>query len=233
MMMNKKILGSFFFATVFFHGLESSFAFQIFRQARKPSKMFAVEDSFGEFDLDLVEDLANNFGKYSVDEIELCLDGTKKKNLIYNVTLQWMTFSHFFLANRCSVELIELHARRVQHVAFQDDVNSPDVIKERFLETELIMQLEALKQEMPESYLFPDEDLFDSGIDTTSMSIDGLLEDSEVQAAVDLQSPQETELSTGTGTKTSLFKGLANEGVLETIAMCLFIGFVLLAPDSI
>lgn len=77
--MNKKIFGSFFFAMVSFHGLESSFAFQMARPVVKPSKLFAAEDSFGEFDLDLVEDLANNFGKYSVDEIELCLDGKKKK----------------------------------------------------------------------------------------------------------------------------------------------------------
>ena len=79
-MINQKISGSFVFAMVFFHGLESSYAFQISRQAMKPSKLFAGEDSFGGFDLDLAEDLANNFGKYSADEIETCLDGTKHEN---------------------------------------------------------------------------------------------------------------------------------------------------------
>ena len=123
-----------------------------------------------------------------------------------------------------ALNFIELHARRVQHVAFQDDVNSPDIIKERFLETELIMQLEALKQEMPESYLFPDDkDPFDADIDT-NMSID-------VDApVVDLKPVQETK--DVKKKKTSLLEELANEGVLESIAICAFIGYIMFAPNS-
>ncbi len=228
MMINQKISGSFVFAMVFFHGLESSYAFQISRQAIVPTKLFA-EDPFGGFDLDLAEDLANNFGKYSVDEIETCLDGTKNRELFLMHGMELpeclISFSLLF-CNLPFCFFVELHARRVQHVAFQDDVNSPDIIKERFLETELIMQLEALKQEMPESYLFPDEDPFDADIDT-SMNIDGLLEDN---TSVDVKPIKETK--DVKKPKGSLLGELANEGVLESIAICAFIGYIMFAPDS-
>ena len=141
-----------------------------------------------------------------------------------------MTCSHFCFVTCLSV-VLELHARRVQHVAFQDDVNSPDIIKERFLETELIMQLEALKQEMPESYLFPEEDPFDSDIDTIE-SIDSFLPEYS-QEEVDIRAATTTSGTVVEKKKPSLLKGLANEGVLETIAMCIFIAFVILSPDSI
>lgn len=227
MMINQKISGSFVFAMVFFHGLESSYAFQISRQAMKPSKLFA-EDSFGGFDLDLAEDLASNFGKYSVDEIETCLDGKQCSELFMK---HGVGPPEYIIA--CSLLqtillfVLELHSRRVQHVAFQDDVNSPDIIKERFLETELIMQLEALKQDMPDSYLFPDEDDFDADIDT-SMSIDGLLEDNV--AAVDVKPVKKTK--DVKKKNVSLLGELANEGVLESIAICAFIGYIMFAPDS-
>lgn len=196
-----KIMGSLFFATAFFHGLESSYAFQIHRQVATPTRMFADTDSFLEFDLDLAEDLANNFGIYSVEEIEACIDG--------------------------------LHARRVQHLAFAEDVNSPDIIKERFLEVELNMQLDALKSEMPDSYLFPDDNPFDEDIDT-DMSIDGLLMDNGL-IAVDLPSLKDTETSTENVIKNKevlLWEELASEGVLESLAICAFIGFIMLSPES-
>lgn len=58
-----------------FHGLESSYAFQIHRQTTTSSKIFTESNSFRDFDLDLAEDFAYNFGKYSVDEIEHFIDG--------------------------------------------------------------------------------------------------------------------------------------------------------------
>ena len=64
----------------------------------------------------------------------------------------------------------------MRNLAFAEDVNSPDIIKERFLEVELNMQVDALKSEMPDSYLFPDEDSFGSNIEI-DMSFDGFLMD--------------------------------------------------------
>lgn len=72
--MTNKITASLLFATAFC-GLESSYAFQIHQQVARPTKLFVETDSFQDFDLMLAEDLANNFGKYTVDEIEQIRDG--------------------------------------------------------------------------------------------------------------------------------------------------------------
>lgn len=199
--MTNKITTSLFLAMVSFHGLESSYAFQIHQQVTSPSKLFVETDSFRDFDVDLAEDCANNPGKYSIDEIELCRD--------------------------------ELHARRVQHLALDEDVSSPDIVKERFLETELTMQLDWLKHEMPESYLFPEEEDFDSGIDT-DMSIDGLLMDNGL-IAVDLPPLKNIETSSERivdKKKSDSWELLGSEGVLESIAICAFVCFLMLSPES-
>mmetsp|Transcript_13573 Transcript_13573/g.34136 ORF Transcript_13573/g.34136 Transcript_13573/m.34136 type:complete len:199 (-) Transcript_13573:601-1197(-) len=183
------------------YGLESSYAFQIHQQVTRPTKLFVETDSFQDIDLDLAEDLANNFGKYTIDEIEQIRD--------------------------------ELHARRVQHVALDDDVTSPDIVKERFLETELTMQLDWLNHEMPESYLFSEDGDFDSDIDTP-IGIDGLLMDNGL-VAVDLPPLPVTETFTEKvvdNKKSDTFDLLAGEGVLESIAICAFIGFLMMSPES-
>lgn len=185
-----------------FHGLEGSYAFQIHRQTTTSSKIFTESNSLRDFDLDLAEDFAYNFGKYSVDEIEHFID--------------------------------ELHNRRVRNLAFAEDVNSPDIIKERFLEVELNMQVDALKSEMTDSYLFPDEDSFGSNIEI-DMSIDGFLMDNGL-IAMDLPPFQDTWTSNEKVVeqkKTALWEELANEGILESVAICIFIGFVMFAPGSL
>jgi len=188
-MMNKNT-GSFFLALVSIHGLESSYAFQIHRRSATPSKMFAEIELFHEIDidLDLAEDCATHFGKYSVEEIEHCRD--------------------------------ELHARRVQNVAFGEEM-SPDIIKERFLEDELILQLNQLEKEMPESYMFPHEETFDSDID-----IDGLLMNNGLKA-IDLPPHQDAKPSSNNFV---LWKELVGEGALESLVICAFLGLVMVAP---
>lgn len=121
----------------------------------------------------------------------------------------------------------------MQHLAFDEDVSSPDIVKERFLETELTMQLDWLRHEMPESYLFPEDEDFDSDIDT-DMSIDGLLLDNGL-IAVDLPALANAKTSSEriVNTKKSDFwELLASEGVLESIAICAFVGFLMLSPES-
>lgn len=122
----------------------------------------------------------------------------------------------------------------MRNLAFAEDVNSPDIIKERFLEVELNMQVDALKSEMPDSYLFPDEDSFGSNIEI-DMSIDGFLMDNGL-IAVDLPPFQDTWTSNEKVVeqkKTALWEELANEGILESVAICIFIGFVMFAPGSL
>ena len=82
-MTNQKLTaGSLVLAMVSFHGLESSYAFQVPRKSSgTPSKIFVETDPLGIFDdisnidIDVAEDCANNFGKYSFEEIEHCRDG--------------------------------------------------------------------------------------------------------------------------------------------------------------
>lgn len=94
--MTNKIATSLFLALVSFHGLESSYAFQIHRQVTSPSKLFVETDSFRDFDIDLAEDCANNPGKYSIDEIELCRDGKlawQQAWICYSYHLSSMSYS--------------------------------------------------------------------------------------------------------------------------------------------
>ena len=69
-----KITASLLFGMALY-GLESSYAFQIHQQVTRPTKLFVETDSFQDIDLDLAENLANNFGKYTIDEIEQIRDG--------------------------------------------------------------------------------------------------------------------------------------------------------------
>ena len=127
--------------------------------------------------------------------------------------------------------LEEIHAHRVQNVALGDST-TPDLIKERFLETELTMQLERLQNDMPESYLFPDEGSFDEGIDT-DVGLDGILLDNGL-IAMDLPTPRDAASSENrAGTKqVNVWKDLvAAEGVLESIAICGMLGFMMMAPN--
>lgn len=185
--------------------LERSSAFQMHQRSAVASKIFAESDPFRELgvdiDLDVAEECANNFGKYTVEEIEQCRD--------------------------------ELHARRVQNVVLGDET-TPDIMKERFLEEELNLQLNWLKKEMPESYLFSDDETLD--LDTTDTTdkneVDGVRMDNGL-IAVDLpprQADSSTEAVLETN-KNTLLDELAKQGVLESVAICAFLAAVMMSPD--
>ena len=76
---------------------------------------------------------------------------------------------------------------------------------------------------MPESYLFPDEESFDSDINT-DIDIGDLLMDNGVMA-MDLPTRQDTEPS-----GVAMLEELAKEGVLESVVICAFLGVVMVAP---
>lgn len=114
----------------------------------------------------------------------------------------------------------------MQHVAFGEDVSSPDVMKERFLEDELTVQMNKLRNEMPDSYLFPDEERFDSDIDT-DMGIDSLL---MANGLVDAKPSSENVLANN---QNVVWEELIKEGALESVAICVFLGLVMVAPNFI
>jgi len=128
----------------------------------------------------------------------------------------------------------ELHAHRVQSVAL-GDATSPDIIKERFLETELTMQLDRFKEEMPESYLFPEEDAFDFDVDT-DVDFDGILMDNGL-VAMGLPTRSTLQDPTTSKEKTQQMKmwkeTIAAEGVLESIAICAMLGLLMMAPNLV
>ena len=75
-MMNKNA-GALLLALAAINGLESSYAFQVYRRSATPSNFFGQTDPFREIDIDLdiAKDCATNFGKYSFEEIEQCREG--------------------------------------------------------------------------------------------------------------------------------------------------------------
>lgn len=207
---NRRLL---FIASVSIYGLDSSHAFQTHRRASIPSKIFVDTDPQREMDFDidlqLAEDCANNFGKYSVEEVEQCRD--------------------------------ELHTRRIQNVALGEE-KTPDFMKELFLEEELNLQVKWLKNEMPESYLFPEDET--SNLDDTIKEIDGVMMDNGL-IAVDLPLRHDAEptgdvvvpknnnnmLLDELAKDGAVLDELAKEGALESLAICAFLGVIMLAPN--
>jgi len=196
-----------FFISMALCGFESSSAFQMHRRTATSTKIFAENDPFPEIDIDLgiAEDYANNFGKYSAEEIEQCLD--------------------------------ELHARRVQNVVLGEEM-TPDIMKEIFIEEELNLQLDRLKKEMPESYLFPDYETLDPDTtDATDKEIDGVRMDNGL-IAVDLPSRLHAESTAEAVVETKknsnvVLDELAKEGVLESLAICGFLGLLMMSPNIV
>lgn len=206
-MMNQYYTRLFLFASIALYGFGSSSAFQMHQRMTASTKIFAENDHSREIDIDIdigiAEDCVNNFGKYSVEEIEQCRD--------------------------------ELHARRVQTVVIGEGM-TPDIMKEFFLEEELNLQLNWLKKEMPESYLFRDDETFDlDNTDATNKEIDGVRMDNGL-IAVDLPHRQDAE-STGevvveTKKKNNMvLDELGKEGVLESVVICAFLGLVMMSPN--
>mmetsp|Transcript_19842 Transcript_19842/g.55317 ORF Transcript_19842/g.55317 Transcript_19842/m.55317 type:complete len:242 (+) Transcript_19842:108-833(+) len=129
----------------------------------------------------------------------------------------------------------ELHAHRVQSVALGEGTN-PDIIKERFLETELTMQLDRLKDEFPESYLFPEDEEFDFDIAIDDVGFDFVMMDNGLKAMdlPDLNKENASSVQTTRETKASVkaWKDIiASEGVLESIAICGMLGLMMMAPS--
>lgn len=105
---------------------------------------------------------------------------------------------------------------------------TPDIIKERFLETELTMQLDELQSGMPEKYLFAENESFDSVVDT-DMNFDGVVMDNGL-VAMDLPDLRSSKKKISESSKIIMVEELAEEGVLESVAICAFLGLMMMAP---
>jgi hypothetical protein len=124
-------------------------------------------------------------------------------------------FLHLFLASCLTVPSIVLstglHQKRIKSLVFGDTASTQeDISKEHFLEDELTLQLNLLQKEMPPAYLFPEVE--DPMVELPH------LKDGSVAARL-----KEDETA-------HVFEELAEEGVLESLAICGLIGMLMLAP---
>jgi hypothetical protein len=89
-----------------------------------------------------------------------------------------------------------------------------EVFEEKALEDELSLQLNLLKEEYPDPYLFPQTLKTDEMAELPHMV--------DVTPAEKLREEKE---------EIALFEELAEEGVLESLAMCGIIGLLMMAPQ--
>eukprot|EP00980_Cylindrotheca_fusiformis_P010033 scaffold2214_cov139-Cylindrotheca_fusiformis.AAC.30 len=119
----------------------------------------------------------------------------------------------------CSVKELkqlkkDLHDKRIQSLAFSNSEAPEGIFEEKVFEEEISLQLNLLQDEAPPNYLFPEvED-----------EMDALphLKDGTISAKAKKEIEKERNLM--------VMEELAEEGVLESIAICGLLGMMMLAP---
>ena len=116
----------------------------------------------------------------------------------------------------------DLHAHRVQGMVFgADETTAPEAMfEERVLEDELNLQLHLLQSQEPESYLFPEDNVKMDVVEKTDEPIQKLhsMEVAEHRQELDIEK------------EVFLLEELAEEGVLESLAICGLIAMLMVAP---
>jgi len=181
-------------------------------------------------DLDKARDFARHYGKYTYEEVEhmrngeskrsfatagACLEPLRVSSSVFR--LPFRSLARFFFRlfprrRRCFAK--DLHADRVKN-------DSPDdvLFLERYLEDELTSQLQSLKDDMPNPYLFrySDEDV-PKGL---FVSEEGSSESTGTASTTDTQNIVALEFPVL----------LLEEGVLETLAIFMVAGIVMMLPQ--
>ena len=119
----------------------------------------------------------------------------------------------------------DLHRERIHHSLFGDMgiVAAPEeTFEHHMVEEELNLQLNLLSQEMPEPYLFPEEDVpelphLKDGRPTAAESV------KHVHNGYDEIAKHEKEVH--------MVEELAEEGVLESLAFCGILALAIMAPQ--
>lgn len=106
---------------------------------------------------------------------------------------------------------------------FKNDAPSDILFLERFLEDELTSQLLALKADMPDPYLFrKDTDIPSAGL----FGSENETETTPTPTTVASESKTETE--TETKVSFAAFKNLLEEGVVESLLICVVLGAIMM-----
>lgn len=114
-----------------------------------------------------------------------------------------------------AITLQDLHAHRIQSMVFGDPFPIPaeEIIEEKVLEDELSLQLSLLQDELPDPYLFPH-----------ALEIDDMAElPHRNDVAPDTKLEDEKQMA--------LWEEMAEEGVLESLAICTIIGLLMMSPQ--
>jgi len=128
--------------------------------------------------------------------------------------------SHF---GKYSYKEVE-HMRDDLHIhRFKNDAPSDILFLERFLEDELTSQLLALKADMPDPYLFRKD------TDIPSASLFGSENETETTPTpTTVASESKTETETETKVSFAAFKNLLEEGVVESLLICVVLGAIMM-----
>lgn len=115
----------------------------------------------------------------------------------------------------CSTAHADIHAHRVQTMVFGDSAAPEDIVQERFLEDELTLQSHLLKSETPDPYLFPE-----------------VVSDSKPELKEKLPHLQDGTAAAKLEEEKEIFfwEEMMEEGVLESLAICGMIGFLMMVP---
>ncbi|VEU35519.1 unnamed protein product [Pseudo-nitzschia multistriata] len=133
--------------------------------------------------------------------------------------------SHFGKYSYGEVENMRdnLHKHRVQNMAIGNDEYSSDMLfLERVLEDDLNFQLAALEADMPEPYLFryPDKD------PVATASVEAVADPIIFHESLEEDKVANYE-------KSNLYGELVQEGVIESIAICAILGFLMVTPAHV
>jgi len=133
----------------------------------------------------------------------------------------------------------DLHTHRLQNMALGNDEYSNDLLfLERVLEDDLTTQLNELRNEMPDPYLFryPDKEPESSVATRAPIDNDGLpgpdvfrVESSETASHNDNDNKKHAKNNL-VDKKMDFYEELVEEGVLESLAICAILGVLMMAP---
>jgi hypothetical protein len=133
----------------------------------------------------------------------------------------FLLYNHWAIFYYTKKHTADLHAHRIKSMVFGSSVTAAlddAILHGRFLEDELTLQVHLLKTETPEPYLFPQV----LAQPEQSMEELPLLQDG-MAAAMKLDDDKQKSFD--------IIEELAEEGVIESLAICGLIGLLMLAPQ--
>lgn len=109
----------------------------------------------------------------------------------------------------------DLHAHRIQSMVMGEPFpTAPEqIFEEKALEDELNLQLNLLKEEFPDPYLFPQ-----------TLEVDEMIELPHMKDGTPAETLKEEQ-------QVAWWEEMAEEGVLESVAICSIIGFLMLGAQ--